>query len=60
MSYALAVYEWVKAHGPDLFLAAYTLALVGTHVFPANTLAYKLCNWLLTGPLKNKAPPPAA
>lgn len=67
MTFIMVVLDWFKAHGADLMAAVYAVALAGSHIFPANTVAYKICQWILTGALnkllnqpKPTEPPAAA
>ena len=41
--------SWLSANWGVLLGAAYGLAMLGTHVFPDNTIAYKVSKWLVSG-----------
>lgn len=41
--------SWLSANWQYVAGAGYGLALLGTHIFPDNTVAYRVCKWLLAG-----------
>ena len=47
--------SWLSANWGVLLGAAYGLGMLGTHVFPDNTIAYKVSKWLVSGASGSKS-----
>lgn len=41
------VVKVVQNDGPSYFLSLYVLARCLSHIFPSNTIAFKVCAWIL-------------